>query len=116
MTIRTNGSISNLAGTGPANLHMQSAAKAWVAHSSAPAILDSQNISSLVDSGVGLFDFNVSSAFSGTSFSTYVTGSVDAWNAFRDGHSASHWRTRYGTSGFSNDDSAGSSASIGDLA
>jgi hypothetical protein len=62
--IRAN-TISDAAGTGPINLHKQSAAKAWCNYSShtPTSLRDSLNVSSVTDSGVGLTDVNFSNAF-----------------------------------------------------
>ena len=62
--IRT-ATISDLAGTGPATLTKQSAAKAWVNLNGTGtiAVRDSFNVASLTDNGTGDYTINFSSAF-----------------------------------------------------
>ena len=64
--------ISDLAGTGPATLTKQSAAKAWTRFngSGTAAIDDSFNTSSLTDNGTGIYALNWSSAFSASTYTT----------------------------------------------
>ena len=56
--------ISDLAGTGPATLTKQSAAKAWanLNGTGTIALRDSFNVSSAVDNGTGDFSFNLTGA------------------------------------------------------
>ena len=55
--------ISDAAGTGPIDLHKQSAAKAWVSFTPAAAtVLDSFNVASLVDNGTGDTTVNFTNA------------------------------------------------------
>lgn len=58
--------ISDLGGTGPVTLTKQSAAKAWanLNGTSTIALRDSFNVSSVADSGTGLYDFTFTTAFS----------------------------------------------------
>ena len=62
--------ISDLAGTGPATLTKQSAAKAWIQIDGAttPVLQDSFNIASLSDLGVGYYGFSLTSSMSGTTY------------------------------------------------
>lgn len=57
--------ISDLAGTGPATLTKQSAAKAWVNFNGQGTIAarDSFNVASLTDNGTGNYTVNIASAF-----------------------------------------------------
>ncbi len=81
--IRAN-TISNAAGTGPIDLHKQSAAKAWVKFSSSSgsgvAVKSSFNISSITDLGVGSFVPTLSSAMSDALFPTFggIAGNTSA--------------------------------------
>jgi|13_taG_2_1085334.scaffolds.fasta_scaffold41898_3 hypothetical protein len=72
--IRAN-TISDAAGTGPIELHKQSAAKAWVNFNGTgtPAIRDSVNVASLTDRGTGLYTLNYTSNMSSADYSS--TGS-----------------------------------------
>lgn len=66
--IRAN-TVSNAAGTGPATLTGQYAAKAWVQYGGTSAtIAGSFNISSIDDDGVGDFGVNFTSSMSGTTY------------------------------------------------
>jgi hypothetical protein len=61
--------ISNLAGTGPATLTKQSAAKAWSGVSTTSATAgENFNISSLVDNGTGDTTHNFTTAMSSANF------------------------------------------------
>ena len=66
--------ISDLAGTGPATLTKQSAAKAWVDISGTPSINDSLNVSSVTDNGTGLFQPNWTNVFSTANYATVAMG------------------------------------------
>jgi hypothetical protein len=73
--LRTN-LLSNAAGTGPAGLFKQSAAKAWVAvnySGGVPFVGGSVNASSLTDVGVGLCGVNYTNAFASAA---YAAGAV----------------------------------------
>jgi hypothetical protein len=73
--IRAN-TISDGAGTGPIDLHKQSAAKAWVNFNSlsSTSIQASFNVSGYLDSGVGLHEVYLSSSMSTTNgYSVLVT-------------------------------------------
>lgn len=63
--------ISNEAGTGPATLTKQSAAKAWanLNGTGTIALRDSFNISSVVDNDTGNYTFNFSNSMSNANFS-----------------------------------------------
>lgn len=67
--------ISDLAGTGPATLTGQYAAKAWVNFNGqgTVAIRASGNVSSITDNGTGNYTVNFTTAFSDTSYAG-VTG------------------------------------------
>ena len=62
--------ISNAAGTGPATLTGQSAAKAWVTFNGTGtvAILDGFNSASIIDAGTGAYNVNISSAMSDANY------------------------------------------------
>lgn len=63
-TIRAN-TVSDAAGTGPITLTGQVAPKVWVKYNqTADTILGSFNVSSVDDSGTGLFDVNFTNSFS----------------------------------------------------
>ena len=72
--------ISNAAGTGPATLTGQSAAKAWVKSnytSGTPIIQNSLNVSSLGDFGLGQQNVNFTNSMSGSDVYA-VVGSCDS--------------------------------------
>lgn len=63
--------LSDLAGTGPATLTKQSAAKAWATWNAfSTGFLDSFNASSLTDNGTGNFDVNFTNSFAAASYNT----------------------------------------------
>lgn len=72
--IRAN-TVSDAAGTGPVTLTGQSAAKAWVSvnQQGTMAVLDSQNVASIVDHGTGATEVNFSSAMANAN---YTIGSL----------------------------------------
>ena len=67
--------ISDAAGTGPIDLHKQSAAKAWVNFdgSGTVALRDSVNVASITDNGTGNYTVNFSSALANTNYSAVVS-------------------------------------------
>ena len=67
--IRAN-KISDLAGTGPIDLHKQTAAKAWVTFKgTATAVIDaSEGVASIVDNGTGDYTVNFSNSFSSANY------------------------------------------------
>ena len=68
--------ISDLAGTGPATLTGQSAAKAWVyynASTGTPTINDSENVSSLTDTATGRVIIVFSTAMATVNYSVVGT-------------------------------------------
>jgi hypothetical protein len=72
--IRAN-TISDAAGTGPIDLHKQSAAKAWLDMPSGfTQINNSLNVASIADLGVGMCEVNFSSVMSSVAYS--FAGSV----------------------------------------
>jgi len=76
--VRAN-TISNGAGTGPATLTKQWAAKAWhnFNGTGTVAIRDSENVSSLTDRGVGLYTVGFSNAFGSSDYATILTQGSD---------------------------------------
>lgn len=65
--------ISDLAGTGPATLTKQSAAKAWVQYlQAAPVVSASFGLSSVTDNSAGNFTVNYTTAFSSDAHSRSV--------------------------------------------
>lgn len=83
MGLRTDGPISNRAGTGPAALTKQWAAKAWanLNGTGTIALRDSRNVSSAVDNGTGDYSFNFASAMSNASYVKIGNSSVPASTA-----------------------------------
>jgi hypothetical protein len=77
--IRAN-TISDAAGTGPATLTGQYAAKAWVNFNGTGtvAIRQSGNVASITDTGTGAYTINFSSAFANANYFASVTPSGDA--------------------------------------
>ena len=77
--------IADKAGTGPVELTKQSAAKSWVHFNSStgtPTAQDSFNLSSITDSGVGIFQPTYSSVFDNDDYSFVAitgTGSGGGW-------------------------------------
>ncbi len=74
--IRAN-TISDAAGTGPIDLHKQSAAKAWFSSYSEGTVSESLNISSATDNGSGDGTYNFSNSFSSSQYA------VLSGNAYR---------------------------------
>ena len=72
--IRAN-TISDAAGTGPIDLHKQSAAKAWVNFNGTGtiAVRDSMNVASITDNGTGIYRVSHNSSFSTSNYAV-VTG------------------------------------------
>jgi hypothetical protein len=73
--------ISDAAGTGPIDLHKQSAAKAWVNFNSltTTSVLASFNVSGIVDAGTGTTTVSLSSSMSTTNeYSVLVTSEPTA--------------------------------------
>ena len=76
--------ISDLAGTGPATLTGQYAAKAWVSAGADASLLDSQNISSGTDNGTGNYTYAFSNAMSNANFAVIAAcdhGGVPVFSA-----------------------------------
>jgi hypothetical protein len=73
--------LSNLAGTGPATLTGQSAAKAWVnfnGTTSPISIRDSFNLSSMTDGGTGKYTVNYTSSMASANYvNTFVIQEID---------------------------------------
>ena len=67
--IRAN-TISDAAGTGPIDLHKQTAAKAWVTFkgTATAVIAASEGVASIVDNGTGDYTVNFSNSFSSTTY------------------------------------------------
>ena len=124
--------ISDLAGTGPATLTKQSAAKAWGRYSSGTTIYDSFNVSSTTNYGTGDEGIIFTTAFDNVqnytsaglaqtvSSTAYVTSMMD--NANNRTKTASHftyrtaWASTTAASTSFYDDSFASSVHHGDLA
>ena len=71
--IRAN-TISDAAGTGPIDLHKQSAAKAWVSFiGTTVGIRNSLNTSSITDNGTGSFNVNFSTSFAANTYAPSCT-------------------------------------------
>ena len=68
--------ISDLAGTGPATLTGQSAAKAWVNLNGTGtiAVRDSFNVASLTDNGTGNYTVTFSNAFGAADYASVASG------------------------------------------
>jgi hypothetical protein len=66
--------ISDAAGTGPIDLHKQSAAKAWVNFDGegTVAIADSMNVASLTDNGTGQYTSNLTGNMSSANYASTV--------------------------------------------
>ena len=81
--IRAN-TISDLAGTGPATLTGQYAAKAWVNFNGTGtvAIRASGNVSSITDNGTGDYTLNFTTAFTDVNYNLVLTGTYGSSNAF----------------------------------
>ena len=75
--IRAN-TVSDAAGTGPATLTGQYAAKAWVNFNGTGtvAIRDSENVSSITDNGTGDYTVNFSNAFANSNYAPVASNSV----------------------------------------
>lgn len=73
--------ISNLAGTGPAALTGQEAAKAWLNYNQVtPVVNNSFNTTSVTDNGVGDFTQNFTNTFTVTTYSTAAVRSDNTLN------------------------------------
>ena len=72
--------ISNLAGTGPATLTKQSAAKAWVNFNGTGtvAIRDSFNVASLTDNGTGDYSLVLTSAMDSGDYAVTATTCIES--------------------------------------
>lgn len=83
--------LSDAAGTGPAELFKQSAAKAWgaVNQTGTQAIRASFNVSSIVDPAVGRTDFNWTTAMANSEYNVVTGGD---WGGSGMGYS-NHSRT-----------------------
>jgi hypothetical protein len=71
--------ISDAAGTGPIDLHKQSAAKAWVNFdgTGTVAIADSMNVASLTDDATGQYTSNLTGNMSSANYAS-TTGSTSS--------------------------------------
>ena len=92
--IRAN-TVSNAAGTGPATLTGQYAAKAWVNFNGTGTIAarDSENVSSLTDNGTGNYNVDFTNAMSDVNYFTTTTAGGSTGEVF-----ASIGATTYSTS------------------
>lgn len=72
--------ISDAAGTGPATLTGQYAAKAWVNFNGSGTIAarDSENVSSLTDNGAGNYTVNFSNSMANANYASSTDGRYDA--------------------------------------
>lgn len=119
MSIRTNGAISNLAGTGPATLTKQQAAKAHaLMDQTSGAVLGSFGVSSLTDVSVGNFLVNLTTAMASTGYATPCGGYPDGFGTtvFSWPNAASSLNARAQTSGAYTDTLRFSAVAQGDLA
>jgi hypothetical protein len=108
--------ISDAAGTGPIDLHKQSAAKAHANLSSSFVIQGSLNIASTVDNGAGDCSVNFTNAMSDTSYTIQANSANSLTMAVGFFVSASQYRMRmFNTSG-AYSDRATMSSTHGDLA
>ena len=89
--------ISDLAGTGPATLTGQYAAKAWVNFNGTGtvAIRESGNVSSITDNGTGDYTVNFTTALTDASYSASGSGEPSAvgWGIFAGKGNAGAVRT-----------------------
>ena len=76
--IRAN-TVSDAAGTGPVTLTAQSAAKAWSEFTTTASVINSFNVSSMSDNGVGTFQTNLTNSMASAAY--VATGNVDNFNA-----------------------------------
>ena len=76
--------ISDLAGTGPATLTGQYAAKAWVNFNGTGtvAIRESANVTSITDNSTGNYTLNFTTAFTDVNYSVVLTGTYGSCNSF----------------------------------
>ena len=93
--IRAN-TISDTSGNGPINLTGQSAAKAWVygtISGGSPTLVNSFNVTSISDGGLGTFKFNLTSSMNNANFAISVTNqytSSQGTGAFFDQEASSN--------------------------
>jgi hypothetical protein len=120
--IRTN-LLSNAAGTGPATLHKQSAAKVWVAAlytSGVPAIQASFNVSSLTDVGLGVLGVNFASAMASSNYAVAVANqnatANNRTNAYSPASASSFQAFHFVSDGTLIDPTRSSGNAYGDLA
>ena len=110
------GTISGVNGTDPVTLTKQSAAKAWVNHSSTPSIVGSYNVSSLSDNGAGNFDINLTNAMSSSNYSMPSACTSAARISSTRHVSSSEFNIVYYNVAGVQEDRAGSAEVLGDLA
>jgi len=108
--------ISDAAGTGPIALTKQSAAKAWVAHSSTPSINGSYNVASLTDNAAGNFDINLINAMANVNYSIPSSCESGARISSTQDVSASEFNIVYFNVAGVQEDRGGSAEVLGDLA
>ena len=116
--------LSNAAGTGPTELHKQSAAKAWanLNGTGTIALRGSFGISSVVDNGVGNYTLNFTNSFSSNDYAVSLSGmNVGAVPSFfistnSPSQSASSIRYTHVESGVGVDSAITTSEFNGDLA
>ena len=117
--------IADKAGTGPVGLTKQTAPKARVLYNQdSPAVLDSFNISSMLDSSTGFFDMNLSSAMGSTNYvchfnatvvNSHVGQALDVRNAASDTN-ASRIEVFYAENNSAQDSTRNNLSLLGDLA
>ena len=86
--------ISDAAGTGPATLTGQYAAKAWVNFNGTGtvAIRESGNVSSITDNGTGNYDVNFTTSMADENFCCELTGGGDGAVVIADTYTTSSVR------------------------
>lgn len=113
--IRVN-TLSNEAGTGPATLTKQSAAKAWV-NTSPTGINDSFNTSSFTDDGTGSFTIDITNNLSDANYGMSSTGlSSTSTEVTINNLAAGSFQLLVATSGGTLTDRGAGAAAFGDLA
>jgi hypothetical protein len=108
--------ISDLAGTGPATLTGQSAAKAWLQYlQAAPVVSASFGVSSVTDNSTGNFTVNYTNAFSSDAHSRSIMGNSGTYcGVFARSSTNTQFLTK--TDAGTNDDTGNYGCFHGDLA
>ena len=114
--IRT-ATLSNLAGTGPATLTGQIAAKVWVNYTqSTPVVNNSFNVSSVSDDSTGIYTINYTAAMADTTSAVSGLASGNAYGSWVIQTATSVGRRTWGYGGTTLTDLTSTTAVIGDLA